>query len=128
MVYSVIYYATEFIVRAVITIYYAIKDFLERITHVEEKKREEKKIPEGYVGWIKKYDEAGNPILEWHGSLKVRIPQDYIGLRVPAIDLSAEKPTRYYTTFNEMASKGWYKELDVLSKLIKGMKGGEEGR
>jgi len=128
MVYSVVYYATEFITRAVLSIYFGIKDWLERVSHVKEKEREEaRKIPEGYVGWLRKYDEAGIPVLEWHGSLKVRIPQDYISLKAHAIDLTSQKPTRYYTTFNEMASKGWYKELDVLSKLIKGQKkGGEE--
>ncbi len=123
MVYSIVYNATEFIIRAVLAIYFGIKDWLERVPSVKEKEKEEKKIPEGYVGWIKKYDEAGNPMLEWHGNLKVRIPQDYIGLKVSAIDLSSQKPTRYYTTFTEIASKNWYKELDVLSKLVKGKAG-----
>ncbi|MGC8578133.1 MAG: hypothetical protein ACP5KW_09170 [Thermoproteota archaeon] len=125
MVYSITYYATEFIVRAVLSLYYGIKDWLERRAHVTEKEEKKPEIPPGYVGWLKKYDEAGNEVLEWYGNLKVRIPQSHIDLAVNALDLSDKRPTRYYTTFNEFASKNWFKEVEAMSKLIKGeAKGG----
>jgi len=125
MVYSITYYATEFLVRAVLSLYYGIKEWLERVSHVEEKEMKPPLVPPSYVGWIRKHDEAGNEVLEWYGNINARIPTSHIDIVTNAINLAEKSPpTRRYMTFSEMASKNWFKEVEALSKMIKGEKKG----
>lgn len=116
MVYSVFYYASEAITRAIVGLTLKIIERMQRRKMVEEKPKEERMIPR--YGLFSTVNEAGLREYMWVGratKLKVSIP-DLIGLRLRAHELG-KPPTRLYFTFAEAASKDWFKEIEWLAKM-----------
>jgi len=125
-VFSVITYAEEAIIRAVLRLAFAVKDFLEQRGFVgareEEGEKERPLVPPGYVGFVKVWSEGAMEEQEyrWRGGLDVRIPLPAgVKLSLPAIDLTKERrPARMHFSVMEAASKNWYKDVESLAKLI----------
>ena len=116
MVYSIFYYATEAITRAVIGLAIKVAERLHRRRMVAEKPREERKAPPGW-GLFKVRNPAGEPEYVWlgrHTNLKVSIP-GLISLPLRAHEVG-RRPTRLYFTFTEAASKDWFKEIEWLAE------------
>ena len=127
MVYSVIYYATEAVVRAVIGLMFTVKEWLEKRAMVERKPPEKPLIPKGYKGFLKIYDESGGTVYKWKGSslMDVRIPVVGIDLKIPALDLTTEKkPTRLHFLWAEAASERWFEDIESLARLAEKSIGG----
>lgn len=128
MVYSVVYYATEAITRAVIGFIFTVKEWLERRPMVERRKKEKPLVPRGYRGFLKVYDESGEAVYKWKGSsqLEVRIPT-VIDPRIPALDITREKkPVRLHFLWEEAASQRWFEDIEAMAKLVEERK--REGR
>jgi len=123
MVYSVIYYATEAVTRAIISFIFAIKEWLERRALVERKLPEEKPaIPPGFSGFLKVFDTAGEKVYRWRGralQIDVAIPvAGGIDPRIPSLDLTREKPpTRLHFLWAEAASPRWFEDIEALAKI-----------
>lgn len=122
MVYSVIYYATEAVTRAVIAFIFTLKEWLERRAMVERKPREKPLIPPGYTGFLKVHDEAGGAVYRWRGralNMDVRIPvAGGIDPRIHSLDLTAEKPpVRLHFLWAEAASPRWFEDIEALAKV-----------
>ena len=128
MVYSVFYYASEAITRAVVGLILKIVEHMQRRRMVEEKpRREEAKPPSwGFFGTINPY---GAKEYTWIGratSLKVSIPELTTRLPIRAHELR-KPPTRLYFTFAEAASKDWFKEIEWLAEQAEKQTGGVAG-
>jgi len=122
MVYSVLYYATEAVTRAVVRFAFAVKDWLERRSLVGRRPEEKPLIPPGYTGFLKVYDSAGEPVYRWRGNalrLDARIPvAGGIDPGVPALDLTRERrPTRLHFLWVEAASPRWFEDVEALGKM-----------
>jgi len=123
MVYSVIYYATEAITRAILSFIFAIKDWLERRAMIEYKPEKEKPVvPPGYSGFIKVFNSAGGQVYKWTSkalNMDVRIPVvGGIDPGIPALDLTKEKmPTRLHFLWAEAASPRWFEDIEALAKI-----------
>ena len=124
MVYSVFYYASEAITRAIVGLTLKIIERMRRRRMVEEKpKRKEEVIPR--YGFFRTTNEAGVREYRWVGrstKLIVKIP-DLVGLPLRAHELR-KPPTRLYFTFAEAASKDWFKEIEWLAKMAEKAGGG----
>ena len=121
MVYSVIYYATEANTRAIISLIFWIKDWLERRTLVERKPPEKPLVPPGYRGFLKVLDTTGAPLYRFSGRatmLDVRVPAHIIDPKLPAIDLTKERPpTRVHFLWAEAASDRWFEDIEKLAEI-----------
>jgi len=123
MVYSVIYYASEAITRAVVSLFFAVKDWLERRAMVEYKpEREKPPIPPGYAGFVKVFNSAGGQVYRWKGrtlNMDVRIPVvGGIDPGIQAVDLTKERmPTRLHFLWAEAASPRWFEDIEALAKI-----------
>jgi len=115
MVYSVFYYASEAITRGIVGLILKISEYTQRRRMVEEKRREEKPAPSwGFFSTVNPY---GTREFTWIGratNLRVSIPS-LIKLPVKAHELE-KPPSRLYFTFNEAASKDWFKEIEWLAE------------
>jgi len=128
MVYSVFYYASEAITRAVVGLVLKIVEHMHRRRMVEEKpRREEAKPPSwGFFGTINPY---GAKEYTWIGratGLKVSIPELITRLPIRAYELR-KPPTRLYFSFAEAASKDWFKEIEWLAEQAEKQAGGVVG-
>lgn len=118
MVYSIFYYATEAITRAIVEAILKIYDWwrARKIKLVTEKEKE-KKPPMPRWGFFETVNPHGTKEYTWvgrHTRLMVSIP-DLIDLRMPA--RPGKPPVRLYFTFAEAASKDWFKEIEALAEL-----------
>jgi len=117
MVYSIFYYATEAITRAIIEAILKIYDWwrLRKMKLVTERKREEKPTPRW--GFFETVNPHGVKEYAWvgrHTRLMVSIP-DLIGLKTVQAH-PGKPPVRLYFTFAEAASKDWFKEIEALAE------------
>jgi len=122
MVYSVIYYAAEAITRAIVGLYFMVKEWLERRVLVERRGEERPPVPPGYVGFLKVYDDVGEPVYRWRGralTMDIKIPiAGGIDPAVPSLDLTKEKPpTRVHFLWAEAASERWFEDVEALAKM-----------
>jgi len=116
MVQTIFYYGFEFLTKVIVKLYFTIKDLLERRRVIKEK---EKRKPTVYHGWVRQTDEAGNPIIQWHGLMPIRIPVSHVTPRIVNVTIAEKKPTRLFTRFDEAASKDFFKELEEIAKRSK---------
>ena len=118
MVYSVMYYATEAIVRAIVGLILKIHEHLRKgaIVRAKEKKPSE---PPPRFGFFKTTNEAGATEYVWRGRstrLNVQIPDLLGGLDIRAHERPPVEGTRLYFSYIEAASKDWFKEIEWLAK------------
>ena len=117
MVYSIFYYATEAITRAIVEAILKVYDWwrLRKTRLVTEKRKEEKPVPKW--GFFETINPHGIREYTWvgrHTKLAISIP-DLIDLKMPAYP--GKPPVRLYFTFVEAASKDWFKEIEVLAEF-----------
>ena len=116
MVYSIFYYATEAITRAIVGLIIKLYEYMQRRRMVEEKPRREEAKPPAW-GFFATVNPYGVTEYTWVGratSLMVSIP-GLIRLPIRAHELR-KPPTRLYFTFAEAASKDWFKEIEWLAE------------
>lgn len=126
MVYSIFYYATEAVTRAIVEAILKIYDWWQarKARLVTEKEREEKP-PMPRWGFFTTVNPYGAKEYTWvgrHTKLMVSIP-DLIDLRLPAHP--GRPPVRLYFTFAEAASKEWFKEIEWLAEQAEKALGGK---
>jgi len=116
MVYSVFYYASEAITRAIVGLTLKIVEHRQRQRMVTEKEVEEE-IPAPTWGFFATTNPHGEKEYTWVGKstgLKVSIP-GIINVPVKAHDFK-KPPTRLYFSFSEATSKDWFKEIEWLAE------------
>jgi len=115
MVYSVFYYASEAITRAIVSVILKIAELTQRKSMIREKPPEEKMPPPwGFFATTNPY---GVKEYTWVGmstGLKVSIPA-LISLPIKGYEVGRQ-PSRLYFTFSEAASKEWFKEIEWLAE------------
>lgn len=119
MVYSVFYYASEALTRALATLVLKIYEYKSRRRMVEEKPPE---APPPSWGWFTTVNPGGVREYTWIGrstGLRVSIP---LHVEIPLEAYKSKPPVRLYFTFTEAASREWYKEIERLAELAE--KGG----
>jgi len=125
MVYTVFYYASEAITRAVVGLVLKIFEYMRRRRMVVEKPpREERRVPAW--GFFSTVNPCGVKEYTWIGRstrLLVSIPA-LVEIPIEAHEV-AKPPTRLFFTFREAASKEWFKEIEELAKIAESR--GEEG-
>ncbi|RLF04441.1 MAG: hypothetical protein DRJ60_07090 [Thermoprotei archaeon] len=125
MVYSIFYYASEAITRALVGFILKVYEHMHRRKIVREKPRERPAPTWGFFSITNPY---GAKEYVWIGkdtNLKVSIPA-LIKLPIKAHELE-KPPTRLYFTFKEAASKDWFKEIEWLAEQAEKAKEGEMG-
>jgi len=121
VVYSVFYYATEAITRAVVALIIRVYEHLRRRRMVEERRRREEARPPTW-GFFKTVNPYGAAEYTWVGratNLMVSIPA-LVRLPVRAHEARGP-PTRLYFTFAEAASKDWFREIEWLAEQAEKM-------
>jgi len=117
MVYSIFYYASEAITRAIVGFILKVFEYMQRRRMVVEKPKEEK-APAPTWGFFGVTNPYGAKEYVWIGrstNLMVSIPS-LIKLPIKAHEV-AKPPTRLYFTFKEAASKDWFKEIEWLAEV-----------
>ena len=112
MVYSVFYYASEAITRAVVGLILKIYDLLQR-RQIIEKKPKKKRPSWGFFETTNPYGTKEYVWVSRATNLKVVIPSL---IRLPVTAYRGKPPTRLYFTFAEAASKNWFKEIEWLAE------------
>jgi len=123
VVYSVFYYASEAITRAVVGLALKIYESIHRRRMVERKEREARR-PRPW-GFFETTNPSGIREYTWVGratNLTVSIPE-FIKLPINA-HKTEKPPTRLYFTFAEAASKDWFKEIEWLAEQAEKRAGG----
>jgi len=117
MVYSVFYYASEALTRAIVGLTLKIIERMQYRKMVTEKREEEEEARVPTWGFFATTNPYGAKEYTWIGkstSLKVSIP-GLINLPIKAHEMR-KPPTRLYFTFSEVASKDWFKEIEWLAE------------
>lgn len=123
MVYSVFYYATEALTRAVVTTILKIYERMQRIKAVKEKEEKPPKPPAR--GFLASVNPQGVREYVWFGKatkLRVSIPE-LVELPIRASG-GGRPPVRLYFSYSEAASKGWFKDIEWLAEQVEKMAGG----
>jgi len=127
MVYSIFYYASEAITRAIVGFILKVFEYMQRRRMVTEKPKEERAAPPTW-GFFTITNPYGAKEHVWIGrstNLMVSIP-NLINLPIKGHEV-AKPPTRLYFTFKEAASKDWFKEIEWLAEQAEKAKEGEIG-
>ncbi|MEM1554595.1 MAG: hypothetical protein QXJ72_06915 [Thermoproteota archaeon] len=115
MVQTVLYNGIELIAKLFVKTFFWVKDLLERKKiRFLEKKKEKPEIK--LRGWVFQPDEANNPSLIWHGGISVKIPISHIRPHVSEFTVTKKPSTRYFFTFHEVASKDFFRELELIAE------------
>jgi len=117
MVYSIFYYASEALTRALVAFILKIYEYMQRRKRVIVRKKEEKeKAPTwGFFTSINPYGEREYVWVGRSTNLIISIPELTGRLPIKAHE-TARPPTRLYFTFKEAASKDWFKEIEWLAE------------
>jgi len=116
MVYSVFYYAGEAIARAVTSLVLKLYG-MARKPVVEEKPKEEK--PPSW-GWFETETPFGREyrFVGRYTSLRLSVP-DLINMPRFIESQRGYPHERMFFTYSEVASKEWFKEIEVLAELLR---------
>jgi hypothetical protein len=119
VVYSVFYYASEALTRAIVGFMLKLYQRMQARRMVEEKPKKPEIRPPTW-GWFETTNMHGDKEL-------VYVPRHSPGLRVSIPVLDIKKPTRAWPgkppvrlmfTYREAASKNWFEEIERLAELV----------
>jgi len=128
MVYSIFYYASEAITKAVVGLALKIADWLRERRRARERrivKGKKKETPPPKWGFFEVTNPAGVKEVRFIGKavrLDITLP---LLTEVGVGRYKTPPPTRLYFTFAEAASKDWFKEIEWLARVAEEKAGGE---
>ena len=127
MVYSVFYYASEAITKAVVGFGLKVAEWIEERRRARERrivKAKEREAPAPSWGFFEVTNPAGDREVRYLGrasKIEVTIP---LLTEVGIARHKTSPPTRLYFTFREAASKDWFKEIEWLAEQAEKRGGG----